>query len=137
MRDNGVSEFPDPESGGALILPDGVDSESAAFKKAEEACKKFQGAGGQQGPGAGGGWSTDDQVKYAQCMRDNGLKKFPDPDPEEGGSMLGEETGIDPNSDQFKKADKACAQHKPQEMQNMPPPQEGIGEDGQNGEDGS
>jgi hypothetical protein len=43
MRKNGVPNFPDPQPDGRLLINRGagVDPESAAFKKAEETCRKL------------------------------------------------------------------------------------------------
>jgi hypothetical protein len=48
--------------------------------------------------------------RYAACMRTHGVPKFPDPKPGSGGLSLtiGPGTGLDPQSSQFKAADKAC-----------------------------
>ena len=46
-------------------------------------------------------------LKFSACMRAHGLTKFPDPDPS-GGISIGRNSGIDPNSPQFKAAEKAC-----------------------------
>jgi hypothetical protein len=82
MRDNGVSAFPDPDASGELTI-DGiandssVDPDSAAFKKADRACKKLQPPGF-----TGRKRSTSQQqaaLEFAQCMRENGVKDFPDP----------------------------------------------------------
>ena len=82
MRDNGVSGFPDPDASGSLTL-DGVvngssvDPESAAWKQAIAACKQLQ------PPGFTGSKATPEQMsarlRFAQCVRDNGVKDFPDP----------------------------------------------------------
>jgi hypothetical protein len=82
MRDNGVSEFPDPAASGAFTL-DGVvngsslDSNSAAWQKAIGACKDLE------PPGFTGSMRSAQQqaaaLKFAQCIRDNGVKDFPDP----------------------------------------------------------
>jgi hypothetical protein len=73
------------------------------------------------GGGGGGGTSTnasskarDTQVKFSQCMREHGVKNFPDPDAN-GGILIkaGPGTGLDPNSPQFKAAQKACAKYQP------------------------
>ena len=82
MRDNGVSGFPDPDASGSLTL-DGVvngssvDPESAAWKQAIAACKQLQ------PPGFTGGKATPEQMsarlRFARCVRDNGVKDFPDP----------------------------------------------------------
>lgn len=82
MRDNGVSAFPDPDASGELTI-DGVanrsrlDPNTAAFKQAMSACKNLE------PPGFTGGKRSAQQqnnaLKFAQCMRDNGVKDFPDP----------------------------------------------------------
>jgi len=84
MRANGVSEFPDPGPSGDLTI-DGIangsslDTNSAAFKQAISACKDLE------PPGFTGGKRSPEQqkaaLKFAQCIRDNGVKDFPDPDP--------------------------------------------------------
>jgi hypothetical protein len=84
MRANGVSAFPDPDASGSLTI-DGVvngsslDPNSAAFKQAIGACKNLE------PPGFTGGKVTPSQrtarLKFAQCMRANGVPDFPDPTP--------------------------------------------------------
>lgn len=75
------------------------------------------------GGGSGSGTSTtsqaamrDKEVKYSQCMREHGIKNFPDPQPD-GGMLLkaGPGTGINPDSPQFKAAQQACAKYQPKE----------------------
>jgi hypothetical protein len=61
--------------------------------------------GGQPAPQAP---SLAVQLKYAQCMRANGVPKYPDPNGStEGTSFIA--LGIDPNSPVFQNADKACS----------------------------
>jgi hypothetical protein len=83
MRQNGVSQFPDPDASGNLTI-DGVlngssiDSNSATWTRAVAACKDLQPAGFT----GGGERSTDQQeaaLRFAQCIRDNGVADFPDP----------------------------------------------------------
>jgi hypothetical protein len=85
MRANGVSAFPDPDASGELTI-DGianrssVDTSSAAFKRAIGACKDLEPLGF-----TGHKRSPEQQkaaLKFAQCMRDNGVPDFPDPTPE-------------------------------------------------------
>ena len=84
MRANGVPAFPDPDASGQLTI-DGVangssvDTSSPAFTQAISACKDLEPAGfmGHQR-------SPEQQkvaLKFAQCMRDNGVPDFPDPTP--------------------------------------------------------
>ncbi|MER7050271.1 MULTISPECIES: hypothetical protein [Streptomyces] len=126
MRKNGQPNFPDPQPGGALTLPQGVDPRSDEFKKSDDACKEYRPTKGS-GEEPGGGWSSDDQVKYAECMRKNGVPEFPDPNPTEKGMVLGKDAGIDPKSAQFEKADTACKEHKPQGAPGGGPGQGGSG----------
>ena len=83
MRDNGVSEFPDPDASGELTI-DGVlngsslDPNTPAWKEAIGACKDLQ------PPGFTGDENVTDEeqkvrLEFAQCMRDNGVEDFPDP----------------------------------------------------------
>lgn len=55
MRAHGLADFPDPNSRGELVLSQGgdLDPSSPLFKKAQNACKKFQ-PGGAAGHASGG-----------------------------------------------------------------------------------
>jgi hypothetical protein len=82
MRSNGVSEFPDPGASGKVTI-DGIangsslDVSSPAFKQAISACKDLEPAGFT------GSKRSHQQMqavlKFAQCIRENGVKDFPDP----------------------------------------------------------
>ena len=83
MRENGVSEFPDPDASGNLTI-DGVlngsslDPNSPTWKGAIAACEDLQ----PPGFTGGGERSADQQdaaLKFAQCIRENGVEDFPDP----------------------------------------------------------
>jgi hypothetical protein len=82
MRSNGVSEFPDPGASGKLTI-DGIvngsslDPNSPAFRQAISACKHLEPAGfmgGKRSP-----VQQSAALKFAQCIRENGVKDFPDP----------------------------------------------------------
>jgi hypothetical protein len=80
MRENGITEFPDPNASGDQELVNAIkalDPSSAAWKKAIGACKDLR------PPGLLGGKASPEQMtvrlKFAQCMRDNGVEDFPDP----------------------------------------------------------
>ena len=53
-----------------------------------------------------------DLLALSQCMRDNGIANFPDPGPD--GGLLLDGTGIEPDSPQFKAAQEACRDLRPQ-----------------------
>jgi hypothetical protein len=84
MRNNGVSGFPDPDASGQLTIDavangSSIDTNSAAFKRALSACKDLE------PPGFTGPKVTAQlraaRLKFAQCVRDNGVPDFPDPTP--------------------------------------------------------
>jgi hypothetical protein len=82
MRDNGVSEFPDPDASGELTIDavvngTSLDPSTPAWKDAIGACKDLQPPGF-----TGHKRSVEEQenaLQFAQCIRDNGVKDFPDP----------------------------------------------------------
>jgi hypothetical protein len=85
MRDNGVKQFPDPDASGRLTIDaiangSSLDTNTAAFKQAISACKDLQ------PPGFTGHKRNAQQqqkaLEFAQCIRDNGVKDFPDPTPD-------------------------------------------------------
>lgn len=82
MRDEGVREFPDPDASGTLTIETvangtSIDTDSASFQRAITACKDLEPAGFT------GFARTPEQqqaaLKFAQCIRDNGVTDFPDP----------------------------------------------------------
>jgi hypothetical protein len=82
MRSNGVSKFPDPPASGTFTI-DGIangsslDTSTPAFTQAISACRDLEPAGFE-----GGARSTRQQaaaLKFAQCIRANGVSDFPDP----------------------------------------------------------
>ncbi|MFI8849368.1 hypothetical protein [Streptomyces sp. 891-h] len=108
MRDNGVEDFPDPkqEGGGIRIGGPGIDRGSAAFEKAEEACRD---KAPQMGGGGGKPLDSKKVAAWATCMRENGLDDFPDP--AVNGSVMQIDlsgTGIKPTDKAFQDAQKAC-----------------------------
>lgn len=115
MRDNGVPEFPDPEQQGeggvSLGLPEGMDPESQEFKDAEAACEDMR-------PGPDENATIDPEiyeklVEYSECMRENGVENFPDPEPG-GGIIMNGDMGFDPQSQEFQDAEAACADLRPE-----------------------
>lgn len=85
MRDNGVTEFPDPDASGTfkygIKAGSSLDPSTAAWKRAIAACKDLE------PPGALGGGQLSAQelrarLEFAQCMRDHGVTDFPDPAPD-------------------------------------------------------
>ncbi|HEU5161475.1 MAG TPA: hypothetical protein VFU43_31075 [Streptosporangiaceae bacterium] len=108
MRKNGLPQWPDPVDGTKFRLKLGtVDPNSPQFKAATRKCR----------PLAPPGWGGDSTLspaeqaralKYAQCMRKNGVPKFRDP---QGGAL--DPGDVDPDSPQFKAADQKCQSLRP------------------------
>jgi hypothetical protein len=75
IRAHGVTDFPDPDAKGEYRY--GVSVSPAVWKRATTACKD------PQPPGALSSKRTAKQqstaLEFAQCMRDHGVKDFPDP----------------------------------------------------------
>ena len=84
MRSNGVSEFPDPGASGKLTIDaiangSSLDTSTPAFKQAISACKNLEPAGFMGSKRSS--QQQDAALKFAQCIRANGVKDFPDPTP--------------------------------------------------------
>jgi len=75
MRANGVPHFPDPDPKGDSSF--GVDVSKEVFTKAVDACNDLK------PPGALSAKRTPKQqsasLRFAQCVRDHGVKTSPDP----------------------------------------------------------
>jgi hypothetical protein len=104
MRKNGVTNFPDPDKDGKIRIGAGVDNKSPQAKKAQQACKSQEPPGLQENP-AQRAQAQNEWLKWAQCMRKNGVPDMPDP---QDGRLLVPRDRINTNSPQFKNAMNAC-----------------------------
>jgi hypothetical protein len=81
MRAHGVTNFPDPATGpnGHVTLSlAGIDLNSPQFQAAEHACRSLEpGGGGSSQPLTAA--QQQALVKWAACIRTNGVPSFPDP----------------------------------------------------------
>ncbi|TAK69566.1 MAG: hypothetical protein EPO13_06755 [Actinomycetota bacterium] len=104
MRDHDVEMAdPDPATG----LPkfgDGVNPSSPAVQQAMKACQDLLPSGARK---QAGDQKKDSYLAFSQCMRDNGLPDFPDPQPGSDKGVFGD-TGVDRNDPAFHKAAQAC-----------------------------
>jgi hypothetical protein len=96
MRDNGVPDFPDPVDGRITLRSAG---DPAAMQPAQEACQDLA-PQGRANPRM-----QEQIIAFSQCMRDNGVPDFPDP---EGPGRLLIPRTIDTQSPQFERARQAC-----------------------------
>ena len=111
MRGEGI-EMDDPQPGGGVQLrlrgSDPAKTEAAMAK-----CRHLMPNGGEMQK------ADPERIEkarqYSKCMRDNGVPKFPDPDPETGGIMMrgGPDSGLDPNDPTFQAAQKTCEKLRP------------------------
>jgi hypothetical protein len=132
MRDHGVN-MPDPtfsEGGARVTMREEKGADPQKQRDAEKACQKYQ---DQVKPPP----MSEEQekkmkeaaLKNAQCMRDHGID-FPDPQFGEGGRMtqkIGPESGVDPSSQKFQDAMKACQKESPGGMMIGGGPDDGDG----------
>jgi len=113
MRSHGLPDFPDPGSNGGFQISGGpgtpLDPNSTQYASAYAACKSLmpplRTRGGQHPDRA-------HMLRYAQCMRAQGVKDFPDPDPQ-GGLTLSGSGDLNPSSPLFQKAQNACKRFQP------------------------
>jgi hypothetical protein len=115
MRENGVPNFPDPkiDDNGNMSLDAPGGADPVKMDAAMQKCKQYLPNGGQPR-------KADPQVleqlrRFAQCMRDNGVPKFPDPT-DEGLSIDPGKLGITgrPEDDpKYAAAQRKCAQYMP------------------------
>ena len=118
MRSHGVPEFPEPTEGHLLIHSSnhnghatGINPGSSQFQAAQKVCGKLLPEGGTPSP-AQQAKVQESALKFSQCMRTHGVPNFPDPTFSDGGVRMklkaGGANGIDPESPQFRAAQKAC-----------------------------
>ena len=104
MRENGVEmSDPDPATG-IPVLGESVDRSSAAVQDAMTACQDLLPAGRREAASA---TDTDGLLAFAQCVRENGLPDFPDPQPGSGGAFAA--AGVDRSDPVFQQAAQVCS----------------------------
>ena len=106
MRSNGIASFPDPVDGTfKLKVEKGgeLDPDTTAYKTAADACKQYAPAG-MAGSNQNGTQQAQ-MLKFAACMRDNGVKNFPDP---VDGRLMITRDQVNLDSPEFTKAQQAC-----------------------------
>jgi hypothetical protein len=112
MREQGLTWFPDPQPDGGLEVrvPEGAPKEKV--DAAMTACKEFAPGGGERGEPDPE--HLEQARKMSQCMRDNGVPNFPDPDPNGNMHVERDKVGAGPGDPTFDQADEACRKFGPQ-----------------------
>jgi len=113
MRGEGL-DFPDPRKDGNGLVKIGgassrLDPGDPKVRTAEQKCGKHLRGGGEAPDPARAARLQDAFVKYARCMRREGVD-VPDPKPGQGGLVMrfGDPDAPDPESPRFKAADRVC-----------------------------
>lgn len=102
MRENGLPAFPDADAEGRIRIPLGsIDPDSAEFRAAGDACRHLAPEGWGEETAAPG--DAEVMLKFARCMRENGLPDYPDPDPNAGVRIT-----LDPNDPKAQAALESC-----------------------------
>ncbi len=105
MRENGYAEFPDPGPNGRLEIR--LDPSAAPrFQAAQEACRDLAPMGVASGPPDPE--RMEQLVSLAQCIRDNGVAEFPDPNAMGEFSITG--LSVDMQTPQAQAALETCVQ---------------------------
>jgi hypothetical protein len=103
LREHGV-EVADPEEGKGIRITGNLPK--AEVDAAMEACREYS----PMQEGASLDPEAEERMrKMSQCMRDNGVEEFPDPEPGKGIQV----TGTVVEDPDFEKAEKACAKYAP------------------------
>lgn len=101
MRENGI-DMDDPKPGeGIRMKSTGADRET--MEAAQEACREYspqENAGPEQQAEM-----AERGRQFAQCMRDNGVEAFEDPDPNQPGIRIDKSIADDPD---FEQAQQTC-----------------------------
>ena len=111
MRGHGISDFPDPttSAGGdvAINVNGGPGSDlrknNPTFRSANQACKSLESRGASETPQQSS-QKIAAEVKWAKCMRSNGLPGFPDPNNQ--GAF--DRSKFDESTPAFQSASTAC-----------------------------
>jgi hypothetical protein len=116
MRAHGatVQDAQPNTSGGGSFQINGNGADKGSMDAAMQACSKYlPKAGGPPADPAQRQQMLDRALKFSQCMRQHGVN-MPDPQMSSDGNgimMQGGPNGVDPSSQQFQTAQKACEQY--------------------------
>lgn len=130
IRDNGVPDFPDPlVDKGKLTLPqEAVQTleqrySQQVLEQAEQSCQtlmdrlpegavksdeQVEGDRDAQEPGPG---DVEALKRFAQCLRENGIPEWPDPNADGSFPLKGSPLAAEGKSERFGRAVGACEQH--------------------------
>jgi hypothetical protein len=107
IRKNGVPDFPDPDPNGEFSGV-GHDQDDPALRAAQEKCRDL--APGGEHENFGDPAFVEQARQFAECVRDNGVPDFPDPDADGRFRGVGHEQQDNPK---FQAARETCREKLP------------------------
>jgi hypothetical protein len=109
MRSHGVSDYPD--TGGPIQANPGsdLDPNNPAYQAARQSCQSLRPTISL--PPDQQAQARADDLKFAQCMRAQGIANYPDPQPNSNVVDLRQLGAALLNSPQFQAAQQACKQY--------------------------
>ena len=111
MRANGLTNYPDPDPNGRSGAGhEAFDPNDPRVKAATEKCRSLLPGGGQHN--APDQEAIQQLVAFAQCMRDNGVRGFPDPNADGSFPRSAEQQAH--NDPRFQAAEEKCRNNLPQ-----------------------
>lgn len=121
MRTHGEPSFPDPSATHGLVIPNDINTQSPAFKSAQQACGNL--AQGSRQPETSQSQRAE-MLRLAKCMRSHGVPNFGDPTstpppPSSGNAIGGNGTYLalgttqERQSRAYKQAATKCGAHLP------------------------
>lgn len=108
IRDNGVPDFPDPDPDGEFRGVGHERQNDLELRAALEKCRAL--APGGEHRNSGDPETVAQMREFSQCMRENGLPDFPDPDADGRLRGVGHEKQDDPT---YKAAMETCREKLP------------------------
>jgi hypothetical protein len=113
MRSQGVAWYPDPLPNGDMVASEPPGDDHQKLKAAEQACRKYNPVNEANPVSAA---DLAKLRKMSQCMRDQGITNYPDPDTN-GAVNLDKSSGISPDDPSFTKALAVCKRYGPAAVQ--------------------
>jgi hypothetical protein len=108
VRAHGEPNYPDPNSKGEFVVPNGsspVNVGKAVADAVNKACGKLAAALPGPAQASQGANTTNKSLMFAECMRSHGAPNYPDPNPN-GSFTLPK--GANPESPQWQAAERDC-----------------------------
>jgi hypothetical protein len=114
MRSDGVPNFPDPDSSGAIpkVALQRLGVSSSRFQAAQTACAHLLPNAGRPPSQAQLQQAKAQGLRFARCVRSHGVPNFPDPG-SDGRIPDPATVGIDQGAPKFQAANDACRKDRP------------------------